>query len=476
VQQANATATLDNGAPSAARVTSPAALEPRETVDLSLWTMVSGAWRSSSFHDFMMYVRAQHGDVVRVNLWPVLPPIYLTMGQAANQGVFSQQDAALEQVLQELINVLPVQANVPSEVDVELQRKVASFFQNGAVVDAQLPSFLENARRMRERWLARPDPAAPVDVFFELSEYVLRTDLEVLYGRSFEQKYGDQIMPGFRQWVENIANGQLVGFFAELGDCLREHIADQRAHPERYADEQSVMRVYLEEGALEQHDADGVVGLLTMTLMAAVFNTQVSLAWILVHLYSQPELLEEARRELQGCADLSDYQQLAQMGFANSCIDESVRLHTMLPGNMVLRKTLADVHLLGVHVPADSLIWLYPNAVHQDESLFPQAASFCPMRLLKPQGQLKRMSDDFELVTFGHGKKRCIGEKMARAMICAFLGETLPHLDARAPTELPADDNLFDLIPASKLQLIDLRARERVEDAERGAGAAAAPY
>ena len=37
-----------------------------------------------------------------------------------------------------------------------------------------------------------------------------------------------------------------VGFFAELGDCLREAIAEQLAHPERYADERSVMRVYLE--------------------------------------------------------------------------------------------------------------------------------------------------------------------------------------------------------------------------------------
>ena len=41
---------------------------------------------------------------------------------------------------------------------------------------------------MREGWLARPDPAAPLDVFFELSEYVLRADLEVLYGRSFCDK------------------------------------------------------------------------------------------------------------------------------------------------------------------------------------------------------------------------------------------------------------------------------------------------
>lgn len=281
-------------------------------------------------------------------------------------------------------------------------------------------------------------------------------------------------MPKFREWVENIANGQLVricrprgpipapplptrlssptpqvGFFAELGEYLSESIAEQLAHPERYAHEQSVtrlaiwasrgrgmpnrtygpaarqlwalrvlattrldtspicsgmqvMRVYLEEGALENNDVDGVVGLLTMTLMAAVFNTQVSLAWILVHLYSQPELLAMARRELEGCSDLTDYSQLQKMEarararaapcapratlltrlaltsprqFVNSCIDESVRLHTMLPGNTVLRKTVADVSLLDVQIPAGSLIWLYPNAVHQDEQCAPPTSN-----------------------------------------------------------------------------------------------------
>lgn len=190
--------------------------------------------------------------------------------------------------------------------------------------------------------------------------------------------------------------------------------------------------------------------------------------------------------------------------FLNLCIDESVRLHTMLPGNTVLRKTVADVSLLDVQIPAGSMIWLYPNAVHQDEQCmppapnrsprarFPQlssllaagtspvislasslppatpladfsdAKSFCPMRFLPKGGpdEVKRLSDEFELVTFGHGKKRCIGEKMARAMIIAFLGETLPKLDANGPAEIPEDNNLFDLIPASKLSLRDLRPRE----------------
>merc|ERR1712021_8395 len=153
-----------------------------------------------------------------------------------------------------------------------------------------------------------------------------------------------------------------------------------------------------------------------------VFNTQVSLAWILVHLYEQPELLAAAREELEACTDLADYSQLQKMEFV------------------------------------DSLLWLYPNAVHQDEQYFEDAPSFCPMRLIG-EGKIKRMGEEFELVTFGLGQKRCIGEKMARAMICAFLGESLPYIDARGPEKLPLDNNLFDLIPASKLQLRDLRPR-----------------
>mmetsp|Transcript_8429 Transcript_8429/g.26142 ORF Transcript_8429/g.26142 Transcript_8429/m.26142 type:complete len:217 (+) Transcript_8429:1016-1666(+) len=144
------------------------------------------------------------------------------------------------------------------------------------------------------------------------------------------------------------------------------------------------------------------------------------------------------------------------LSFLNSCIDESVRLHTMLPGNTVIRRALRNVDFDGVHIPRGSILWLYPNAVHQDANYFEQPSTFCPMRFLK-SGELERMSTEFELVTFGYGAKRCIGEKMARAMIIAFLVEVLPALDADVPTPLPADDNLFDLIPASKLELRNVK-------------------
>ena len=212
--------------------------EPRhatKAVRMSPWTAARAAWTSNSFHEFMSYMRAHQGDILEVDLWPVLPPIYLVMGKAANRAVLSDLDSALEQVpcgcarvvalgvpptlatraalpqvLQDLINVLPVSAKIPSEVDVELQRKVASFFQKESTVNGQLPRFISAARTMREGWLAKPESSATLDVFFELSEYVLLTDLEVLYGKSFCDKYGARVIPGFRQWVENIANGELV--------------------------------------------------------------------------------------------------------------------------------------------------------------------------------------------------------------------------------------------------------------------------
>ena len=65
----------------------------------------------------------------------------------------------------------------------------------------------------------------------------------MLYGTTFTRKYAERILPRFTEWVENIANGQLIGFFDVLGKYLREAIDDMKANPDAYADEQSVMKV-----------------------------------------------------------------------------------------------------------------------------------------------------------------------------------------------------------------------------------------
>ena len=114
-----------------------------------------------------------------LDLRPFAPKTYLLMGKEANRDVLSSLDPGLEQILQELINVLPVSAKVPSEVDVPLQRKVASLFQSEAVVNERLPSFAASAREIQRRWGSLPG-GSELEVFTDLSEYVLLANLEVV--------------------------------------------------------------------------------------------------------------------------------------------------------------------------------------------------------------------------------------------------------------------------------------------------------
>ena len=123
-------------------VSAPARSLARPPGSLGALGALRALWRCTSFHDFMQRVREAQGDVVRINLQPVLPPTYLMFGKAANRRVLGDFDASLEQVLQELINVLPVSARIPSEVDHALQRNVAALFQNETHVATLLPSFV----------------------------------------------------------------------------------------------------------------------------------------------------------------------------------------------------------------------------------------------------------------------------------------------------------------------------------------------
>ena len=140
-----------------------------EPVNFSPFVALRAAFSSNSFGEFMSRMRSEQGDAVMLNLWPVAPTTYVLMGKQANRDVLAELDPSLEQILQELINVLPVSARVPSEVDVDLQKKVATFFQSERVVNERLPSFEQNARRMQERWAALP-AGSTLDIFCELSE------------------------------------------------------------------------------------------------------------------------------------------------------------------------------------------------------------------------------------------------------------------------------------------------------------------
>ena len=51
---------------------------------------------------------------------------------------------------------------------------------------------------------------------------------------------------------------------------------------------------------------------------------EVSLAWILVHLYGDAALLDKAREEIRACPKLDDYQELSKLKSRRGCSDPIV--------------------------------------------------------------------------------------------------------------------------------------------------------
>lgn len=97
---------------------------------------------------------------------------------------------------------------------------------------------------------------------------------------------------------------------------------------------------------------------------------------------------------------LSDNPERASMVF-----DESLRLFP--PAWVISRKTLEDVVVDGVRIPAKSLVIVSPWVVHRTESNWSDALSFSPDRFIDGTRQLGYLP-------FGTGPRLCIGREMAR--------------------------------------------------------------
>lgn len=86
----------------------------------------------------------------------------------------------------------------------------------------------------------------------------------------------------------------------------------------------------------------------------------------------------------------------------------------------------------------------FVTAVYQDEKIFKDAQAFKPERFLDDSGQFVR---DEHVMAFGYGKRRCIGEKLARAEAFLFLATLIQNFKFSKVSE----DQKLDMDPVSGL-------------------------
>uniref|UniRef100_A0A914X050 unspecific monooxygenase n=1 Tax=Plectus sambesii TaxID=2011161 RepID=A0A914X050_9BILA len=161
--------------------------------------------------------------------------------------------------------------------------------------------------------------------------------------------------------------------------------------------------------------------------------------WAINLLAAFPDVQERARREL---AEVCGDRPLQLTDRSNIPYNEAVLLETFRFSSLLTlslpHSTMEDTTLRGYFIPKGTTIFSNLFAHHYNPQYFPDPESFKPDRFLCADGKLD--ADKAQLVIpFGVGKRRCVGENLARQELSLLVGRLLQKFEIRQDPSNPVN-------------------------------------
>jgi cytochrome P450 len=320
---------------------------------------------------------------------------------------------------------------------------------------------------MLNRWDARPDTAAPLDVSAEMMGLTLRVVGQALFGaemsgdvaaigssfttvntfltHSFYQPFA--LLPGVP------AHGKR-GFQAarrELDRIVYRLIAERQREP---ADRGDLLSLLLQardaetgEAMSSQQAHDETLTL----LLAGHETTAVALSWTFALLARHPQVGERLRAEVASAlaGRPPSIEDLPALPYTRMVIDEALRLYP--PAWAILRRAIGDDEIGSYHIPARSNIFISPWAIHRHPAFWDDPEAFDPDRF-SPARSADR--PHFAYLPFGGGPRQCIGNTFALTEAQLILAAVTQRYQLRLLTDQPIEPNaLITLRPRGELRM-----------------------
>jgi len=181
---------------------------------------------------------------------------------------------------------------------------------------------------------------------------------------------------------------------------------------------------YADGSKLSDHE---ITGLLVSGMFAGHHTSSVTAAWAILELLQHPEILREARAEidrLYGAGQRMDFESLRALEKTEWVVKEVLRLHP--PLFILIRTALQDTTVLGYKIPKGTWVAVSPSVGHRIEAVFQKANSFCPHRYAPPNPEDRQ---PFAYIAFGGGRHKCLGNAFAMLQVKTILAYLLLNYD-----------------------------------------------
>ncbi|XP_042329938.1 cytochrome P450 1A5-like [Sceloporus undulatus] len=166
-----------------------------------------------------------------------------------------------------------------------------------------------------------------------------------------------------------------------------------------------------------------------------------TLSWSLMYLVVHPEIQTKIQKEIDeviGRARKPNLQDRHLLPYTEAFILEVFRHSSFLPFTIPHRTTKKTV-LNGYYIPKDLCVFVNQWQVNHDEALWKDPDSFNPERFLTADGKNIDKEESEKVLTFGLGKRKCIGEQIARWEVFLFLTTLLQELEFSVPNGVEID-------------------------------------
>ncbi|NXK37308.1 CP1A4 protein, partial [Piprites chloris] len=167
-------------------------------------------------------------------------------------------------------------------------------------------------------------------------------------------------------------------------------------------------------------------------LFGAGFDTvTTALSWSLMYAALYPDIQKKIQEELDQTIGRERRPRLSDRGtlpYTEAFILEMFRHSSFLPFTIPHSTTKATV-LNGYYIPKNTCVFINQWQVNHDENLWKEPSAFKPERFLNPLGTEINRTESEKVLSFGLGKRRCIGETIGRWEIFLFLTTLLQQLE-----------------------------------------------
>ncbi|NXI38466.1 CP1A5 protein, partial [Galbula dea] len=187
----------------------------------------------------------------------------------------------------------------------------------------------------------------------------------------------------------------------------------------------------VETNTATQIPKEKVVNLVNDLFGAGFDTVTTALSWSLMYLVTYPNIQKKIQEELDQIIGWERRPRLSDRGmlpYTEAFILEVFRHSSFLPFT-IPHSTTRDTVLNDYYIPKDCCVFVNQWQVNHDEKLWKDPQTFNPERFLSADGTEVNKDDGEKVLIFGLGKRRCIGEPIARWQVFLFLSTLLQQLE-----------------------------------------------